>query len=270
MATVTAADADALAAAAADLVGQRILQSVAAHGNALVALTGGHTPEPLYERLADPAHAVGRLIDWARVHVLWGDERYVPPSHPDSNFGMARRALLSRVPIPPSQVHRIPTELPDARAAAREYERVMRSACAEAGRADTRLDVVLLGIGADAHIASLFPGSPLLEGLAEGAGRRTAPLVAGVWVGQIEAWRVTMTPAALLDASAVLVIAAGAGKADAVYQALAGPLDVARWPAQILREADDRVTWILDEGAAAKVSAPRSGAAARPPGARRA
>jgi 6-phosphogluconolactonase len=175
------------------------------------------------------------------VHVFWGDERHVRPDHPDSNFGMASRTLLSRVPIPPAQIHRIEGELPDAHEAARRYE---------AGLRDRTFDVALLGIGEDAHIASIFPGSPLLQG--------SAPRVAAVWAEHLHAWRITLAPAALLEARAILVMGSGMKKADAVRAALTLPEDVMRYPAQALRRADDRVEWIIDRVAARWLDAPRA------------
>ncbi len=132
-------------------------------GSATICLTGGRTPERLYQLLADPARPWRARIDWPLVHLFWSDERHVPPDHPDSNYGMAARALIDHVPIPPDQVHRMRGELPDARDAARAYEAELREGFARARRQDQTFDVLLLGLGEDAHIASIFPGSPLLD-----------------------------------------------------------------------------------------------------------
>lgn len=245
---------EALAEAAAERITSLIEASVSARRSAVVCLTGGRTPRRLYALLANASHPWRARIEWTRLHVYWSDERQVPPDHPDSNFGMAHRALLAHVPIPASQVYRIRGELPDAAAAAREYERLLPET----------FDIMLLGLGEDAHIASIFPGSPLLKmGLPkmgsdpihiyEGG---LTPLVAAVWAARLNAWRITLTPPALLDARAILVMVSGEHKAAAVRAALDAPVDEVRWPAQLLRAAGDRVEWIMDAAAARLRGAP--------------
>ena len=256
VAAVTIADDDvALAEVAATRVTERVEQSIAARGSAIVCLTGGKTPEQLYRALADPARPWRARIDWARVQLYWGDERHVPPEHPDSNYGMAARALVKQVPIPPQNVHRMRGELPDPHAAAREYEQIL----------PPMFDLQLLGLGADAHIASLFPGSPLV-GSDPSTSRLNEvsrlvggsdPLVGAVFAEHLNAWRITLTPRAILGSRAILMIVAGTGKAEAVYAALELPLDSARYPAQILRQAEDRVEWLLDAAAAARLPGAR-------------
>ena len=259
MAVVTVVDDDAqLAETGARRITTLIELAVAARESAVICLTGGRTPERLYRTLADAREPWRARIDWTRVHVFWGDERHVPPDHPDSNFGLAYRTLLSRVPIPPAQIHRIEGELPDAREAARKYEAEVR---------DRTFDVELLGVGDDAHIASIFPGSPLLQGRGAGldgpprgpqgsAPHVAAICVAAIWVEHLKTWRITLTPPALLDARAILVNASGPQKADAVRAALTLAEDVTRYPAQMLRSAGDRVEWIIDRAAARSLRAP--------------
>lgn len=287
-------DEEAVAATSAERVAALIEQSTAARGNAVVCLTGGRTPRRLYELLAanrqssqpggplaphrarrggDPAgrpasrtQRVRAAVDWTRVHLFWGDERHVPPDHPESNFGMAHRALIAHVPIPRTQVHRIRGELPDAAAAAREYEATLREGFLLAGRSDQTFDVMLLGLGEDGHIASIFPGSSLLDAgagspsdvgagspLDVGAGfsrPRSDRRVAAVFAAHLNAWRITLTPLALLDARAILMVVSGQTKAEAVRAALELPDDVSRWPVHLLRAAGDRVEWIIDRAAA--------------------
>ena len=257
MAAVTVCtDEEGVAAFAAARITSLVEAAVADRGSAIVCLAGGATPQRLYELLADARRPFRTRIDWPRVHLCWGDERHVGPDHPDSNFGMASRALVSRVPVPPGHVHRIRAELPDAAAAARDYEAALARVFAAAGRTDSAFDVMLLGLGKDAHIASIFPGSPLIP--AGQAGRedppyeREAPRVAAVWAPHLGAWRITLTPPALLDARAILMIVAGAAKAGAVHAALDRPGDPAAWPVQLLRAAGDRVEWIMDAAAAAQ------------------
>jgi len=293
MAQLTVADDEgALARSAAERLTTLIERSIAATGNAVVSLTGGSTPRRLYALLGDEAHPWRERIDWARLHLFWGDERCVPPDHPASNFGMARSALLDRVSVPSSQIHRMRGEIADARHAAEDYGGELRAGFAAAGRADLTFDVMLLGLGEDAHVASIFPGSELLrrrplEGRpteAELVGRPEAELVgrptdadrvevgvvgrpftgrheltAAVLAPDLKTWRITLTPSALLDARAIVMLVAGARKAAAVGAAIDGPLDVARCPAQLLRQAGDRVEWMLDGEAAAEIRTGNSG-----------
>ena len=249
MALLTVLDDErGVATEAAERVTTLVERAIAGHGNAMVCLTGGSTPKRLYALLADEARPWRRRIDWARVHLFWGDERHVPPGHADSNFGMARQALIQHVPVPENQVHRMRGELADARDAARAYEQVLPAAFTAAGRADLTFDVMLLGLGEDAHIASIFPGSRLFASIdVTSAIPRDAE---AVWASHLEAWRITLTPPVLLDARAILMIVAGGTKAEAVDAALQAPDDLHRWPAQLLRPAGDRVEWILDRAAA--------------------
>lgn len=249
MALLTVApDESALAVSAAERVTTLVHEAIVRRGNATVCLTGGTTPKRLYELLGDPLQPWRARIDWAHVHLFWGDERHVPPDHPDSNFGMAWRALVSHVPVPPAQVHRMRGEFADALDAGREYDAELRTGFAVASRSDLRFDVMLLGLGENVHIASLFPGSPLLEH------EPTDVVAAGVWVPELDKWRITLTPSALLDARAILMLVSGARKADAVYAALESEdEDVTRFPAQLLRRANDRVEWIIDRPAAARL-----------------
>ena len=249
MAIVTIVDdGEEPAAAGALRLTMLVELAIAVRKSAVVCLAGGHTPERLYQLLADERNPWRDRIDWSRVHVFWGDERHVPPDHPDSNFGMAFRMLLSHVAIPPAHIHRIHGENPDARDAAREYDVKLREGFAAAGRADQTFDVMLLGLGEDAHIASIFPGSPLID--------ERSVRVAAAWVPHLKAWRITLTPPALLDARAILVMASGAKKADAVQAALDVPEDAMSYPAQLLRGAGDRVEWVIDRAAAQRRGAP--------------
>jgi 6-phosphogluconolactonase len=252
MASVTIADDEiAVAEAVADRLTRLVGRAMEAFRTATICLTGGRTPERLYRLLADPAFPWRERIDWASVHLFWSDERHVPPDHPDSNYGMAARALISRVPVPPEHIHRIHGESPDASRAAVEYATELVEGFARAIRRDQTFDVMLLGLGEDAHIASIFPSSPLV-GSDPVVG--SDPKVAAVWAAHLNAWRITLTPPALVDARQIVMLVSGDKKADAVRAALEAPIDVARCPAHVLRGADDRVEWYLDRAAARHLS----------------
>jgi 6-phosphogluconolactonase len=253
-------DKMAMSESAAERITVLVEAAAAEHALAAVSLTGGDTPDLLYQMLGDQTRRWRSRIDWARLHLFWGDEREVPPDHPESNYGLAHRLLLQHVDVPEAQVHRMRGELP-ASDAGRLYDAILR-----AHRDRTvgpMFDVMLLGIGSNAHIASIFPDSPLLAGpeaLPERPSTgRQLPLAAGIAVPDLSQWRITMTPAALLDSARIIMIASGASKADAVAAAIEAPASVEKYPAQLLRQAGDRVEWIIDAAAAARLrDAPRA------------
>lgn len=185
-------------------------------------------------------------VDWPSVHVFWGDERCVPPDHLDSNYGMARQTLLDHVPIPAQNIHRIRGELEPEDAAA-EYELTLREFFPPPpeGVAPT-FDLVLLGMGADGHTASLFPCGEVLE-------EQTRWVVAH-YVDKARAWRVTLTAAAINAATQVTFIVSGASRAETVRIVLAGPHQPDLLPAQIIRPAKGSLLWLVDAAAAALIS----------------
>jgi 6-phosphogluconolactonase len=232
---------DELAEAAARAAMADLEAAVEAHGTATWVLTGGGTPVAAYRRLA--AHDLRTGVEWDRVRVAIGDERCVPVHHPDSNWGQAAAALLDHVPIPDHQRLRPPGEL-GAEAAADAYRATLGRLPTVAGGAP-RLEVVWLGVGEDGHCLSLFPGRP--EG--EVAERLVVPVHHSP---KPPPERVSLTLAALAGTERLLVLAAGAAKADPVARARAGddrlPLTRA---VETVRAAGGSVTWLLDRAAAA-------------------
>ena len=261
MARVTvAADVAALAASAAARIAALLTDALTRRPDARLCLTGGRTARTLYQQLARAcAPGAARAIDLHRVRFFWGDERHVPPDHADSNFGMAAEALLRPCGVPEDRVHRMRGDLADAAEAAADYDALLRR---HLRRGEPLFDVMLLGLGEDAHIASIFPGSPLLTGTAAAAATEAdepgdrgerSPLAAAVWAPHLDAWRITLTPKAVLNASAIVVVTDGATKAAAVHAALQDADDRSRVPAQLLRSAGERVEWWLDREAAARL-----------------
>ena len=214
--------------------------SIAAAGRFSVALSGGSTPRALYGLLAEPPFR--EAIDWPRVHLFWGDERFVPPDHPDSNYRLARETFISRASIPAGNVHRIPTEGRHPEAAATQYEETLHRFFAVPKGGVPRFDLVLLGLGADGHTASLFPGSPALS--------ESHRLVVATHVPKLAAWRLTLTPPMLRGARHVVFLVSGSEKAHALQEVLEGPYDPERLPAQLVRLEEGDVTWLVDEAAA--------------------
>jgi 6-phosphogluconolactonase len=207
--------------------------AIAAQGRFTVALSGGSTPWLLYEQL------VAQPIDWQQVHVFWGDERCVPPDHPDSNYGMAQRALLSRVAIPAHNVHRLKGELDPAQAA-HQYEMELRAVFGTL----PCFDLILLGMGTDAHTASLFPGTPVLH--------EQQRWVVAHHVEKLQTDRLTLTPLVINHAANVIFLIAGHDKAAALQSVWHGPRDPDRFPAQIVIPTTGRVIWLVDQAAAAQ------------------
>lgn len=238
---------DSLAQAAAEEFAAAVEAALAGAERCSVALTGGSTPRVFYRRLAEEPFR-GRL-PWDRLHFFWGDERHVPPDHADSNFRMAHEALLARVPVPQGNVHRIPAEDPDAARAASAYERTLREFFAFRDGGFPRFDILLLGLGPDAHIASLFPGNPAL--------RERERLVIAPRLEtpeHLETCRITLTVPVLNNAARTFFLVSGGEKAEAVYKVLEGERDPERIPGQMLQPEKGSVLWLLDAAAAGRLS----------------
>jgi len=231
------ADLADLSRQAAEAVAETIDDVVRTAGTCSIVLAGGKTPRTLYRLLASQFRA---RIAWANVYVFWGDERYVPPGDPRSNYRTAKEMLLDHVPCPPANVHPMPTHFQSADAAAREYERTLRNHFVERW---PHFDVVLLGIGEDGHTASLFPGSLALAERTRWVVAAQAPVEPKV--------RLTVTVPVLTGAAAVHVLAAGATKAEALRHVLAGAGDWIKYPAAAVRLGTGSVTWWADREAAA-------------------
>ena len=204
-----------------------------------VALSGGSTPKILYELLADGNEPFREQIPWSKIHFFWSDERHVPPDHAESNYRMAQQAMLSRVPVSPGSVHRISSENPNAAEAADEYETTLKQIT---GQSLPRLDLILLGLGADGHTASIFPGSEVLH--------ETTRLVAAPWVEKLQTHRITMTLPLLNNGASVVFLVSGAEKAEIVKEILEGPK---KYPAQYVQPKNGELIWLLDKAAAIRI-----------------
>jgi 6-phosphogluconolactonase len=196
-----------------------------------VALSGGSTPKLMFQMLADQFRDD---VPWDKIHFFWSDERHVSPDDPESNYRMANEALLSHVN---GIVHRIPSENPDAAAAASEYEQTLVEVTKQTL---PRLDLIFLGLGTDGHTASIFPGSEVLH--------ETKRLVAAPYVEKFKSYRITMTLPLLNNGATVVFLVSGAEKAEIVKAVLEGEN---KYPAQAVKPTEGELIWMLDKDAAA-------------------
>jgi 6-phosphogluconolactonase len=232
------ADASALAQKAAVIFQHAAQESIAQRGGCAVALSGGSTPKAMFALLASEPYR--SAINWARVYLFWGDERCVPPAHAESNYRMTNEALLAHVAVPPSNVFRIAGEL-DPATAARAYAAQLR----QFFPADPvpRFDLVLLGMGADGHTASLFPGTAALHA-AEDA------VVVANYVEKLQTHRITLTAATINHARAIVFLVSGADKAATLQAVWEGAYQPDLYPSQLIQPTNGTLTWVVDEAAA--------------------
>ncbi|HEU4764500.1 MAG TPA: 6-phosphogluconolactonase [Candidatus Eisenbacteria bacterium] len=236
-------DPEALAHAAAQEFLRLGVEAIRARGRFDAVLSGGSTPRATYERIAATwKEAPGGPLDWTRVRLFWGDERHVPPDDPQNNYRMANDAMIEHVPIPPENIYPVPSAIPDAREAASRYEaRIMEAL--HLGPDDVpRFDLILLGMGPDGHVASIFPGTEAVE--------EEKRLVMGNWVDATKTWRITLTLPVLNHAANVIVLVAGAEKAPALRRVVRGPHTPPLLPAERLNNKDGTLLWLADREAA--------------------
>lgn len=234
------ADGAAIAKRAAQEFVQAAASAVRTRVSFNVALAGGSTPKALYGLLAnDPA--LRSQVPWDKLHLFFGDERHVPPDHPDSNFRMATEAMISKSPLQPEQVTRIKGEYPDADQAALEYEKALRDYFKLKDSEYPRFDLVLAGMGNEGHTLSLFPGTKALH--ADGR------IVVRNWVGKLCTDRITLTAPAACNSAEILFMVTGADKAPALKSVLEGPFEPDQLPAQLLQPRNGKLLWLVDTAA---------------------
>ena len=230
-------DLAALYRAAADEFIAAAKQAVAGSGRFCVALSGGNTPRGVYSLLATERDS----LPWDKMFVFFGDERCVPPDHPDSNYRMANESLLSRVPIPQENVFRVEAELaPEV--AAQKYDDKLRGFFRLAAGAFPRFDLIFLGMGEDGHTASLFPGSAALN--------EDSRIVVANWVEKFKSYRITFTFPVLNNAQEVCFLVAGGEKAPVIRDIFQSG-NAAKYPAGRVRPESGRLVWMVDQEAVA-------------------
>jgi 6-phosphogluconolactonase len=227
-----------MAESAAELLAGAVAQAVREAGAFRLALSGGSTPRTLYELLSEPAFA--SRIPWGRLQIYWGDERFVPARHEQSNYRLAAETLLCRVPVPSDRVHAVPTDAATPEQAAQAYAGTLRALAAEQGRSPPRFDLVLLGLGTDGHTASLFPGGP------ECAERQRWCVASRAPEGAAVRERITLTLPVLNAARRVLFLVSGLEKRYILQRVLRpAPGEERRYPAQLVRPAGE-LLWFAD------------------------
>jgi len=239
------ADPEEVARASARLFVDYAWQSIAKHGQFMVALSGGNTPKRMFQLLASDQFK--GQVDWAKVQVFWSDERAVPPTSSESNYGMARRELLIRVPIPEGNVHRMEAEKPSIGRGAHEYEEVLRKYLDLDDRGFPRFHLIFLGMGQDGHTASLFPAGRIT--------RQTSRWVSTPMVTKLNMRRMTLTLPVLDAAMRVVFLVVGPEKAEILREVLQGKADPP-YPAQLVQPRHHGIKIFLVDRAAAALLAP--------------
>ncbi len=235
-------DAAAMALASAQLFAERVEHAVAQRGVARVALSGGSTPQATFKLLADPAGPFQATLPWDKLQLFWVDERCVAPDNPESNYGVCRDLLLSKVGIPAENIFRMEGEL-DPEEAASRYESTLRNTLKLEGAESPAFDLVVLGMGPDGHTASLFPHTDAINEI----GR----LAVANHVPQKDTWRITLTWPVINQGREVAFEMDGAGKAEMLEKVFLGPRDPESLPSQLIRPASGKLLLLLDKAAAA-------------------
>lgn len=231
-------DKTALLHRSLDIFMESLKSAIAERDQFTVALAGGGTPKPLYEMIANQS------LPWEKIHIFWGDERYVPPDHPDSNQRMAREAWLNRVAIPPENIHPMPTDAPEPAEAAAKHDAELRQFFQVEPGQFPSLDLILLGIGDDGHTASLFPHTQALH-------VRDRLITVG---NKDDNPRITFTAPFINQAQTVMFIVSGATKQTALAHILAEQGDEQTYPARLIHPVGE-LWWLLDKSAGEHVSA---------------
>lgn len=231
---------ETLLPALADFVVLQSREAIDNHGRFSFVLSGGGSPKRLFELLASDSYR--SQINWESVFFFFGDERYVPATHPDSNYLMAKKALFDPLNIPSAQVFRMDTDLSPA-AAAHAYEQAIK---AYFGKEPARFDVVLLGLGDNSHTASLFPHTSVLH--------EKEALVKEIYVEEVKMYRITLTAPLINQAAHSVFLVYGAGKAEAVRHILEDERDIETYPAQLIEPANGALHWFLDTPAASRLT----------------
>lgn len=237
-------DVAAIAQHAANIFVNAAKQAVKERGVFRVAMAGGSTPKTLYALLvSEPFRS---QLSFDKMKLFFGDDRHVPPDHPDSNYRMVSENFVSKTPIRPEQVFRMKTELQDTEKAALEYEQTLKTQFALKPGELPRFDLMMLGMGNEGHTLSLFPATTAL--------RDNGRLVVRTWVGKLYTERITCTAPVANNSAAVLFMIAGADKAPALKAVLEGPYEPDQLPTQYIKPANGKLIFLVDSAAGGMLS----------------
>ena len=239
------ADVEAISRKAAEIIMGLMAETLNTKTHFSIALSGGSTPKSLFTLLADDV-SLRTQVDWDKVHFFWGDERHVPPDHPDSNFRMAYEAMLSKVPVQETNIHRVRAEEQDASKAAEEYEDELRTFFNLKPGELPYFDCVLLGMGPDGHTASLFPGTEALH--------EQKRLVVSNWVEKFQSHRITLTAQAINNADCIIFLVSGEEKAEVLREVLEGENNPELFPSQLIKPNHGKLLWLVAQSAATKLT----------------
>jgi 6-phosphogluconolactonase len=239
------ADVEAISRKAAEIIMGLMAETLNTKTPFSIALSGGSTPKSLFTLLADDV-SLRTQVDCDKVHFFWGDERHVPPDHPDSNFRMANEVMLSKVEVPAENIHRVRAEEQDASKAAEEYEDELRTFFNLKPGELPRFDCVLLGMGPDGHTASLFPGTEAL--------REQKRLVVSNWVEKFRTHRITLTAPAINNADCIIFLVSGEEKAEVLREVLEGEKNTELFPSQLIKPSHGKLLWLVAQSATTKLT----------------
>jgi 6-phosphogluconolactonase len=238
-----AADQKALFDQAAELIVRTAREAIARNGRFSLVLTGGSTPKGLYELLA--SREWRDRIDWKKTHLFWGDERFVPATDSQSNYGMAKRALLDYLTLPAANIHRIVTENTTPEACANSYAREIENYFEMAPGVFPSFDFILNGLGSNRHTLSLFPGRPTVH--------ESSRLVVSDYIPEVSMDRITMIAPLVNAGRMVVFLVSGKDKAEALQDVLFGAIDIDRKPAQAIKPNSGELIWLVDKEAASRL-----------------
>lgn len=230
---------------------QRALAAIQDKGIFSVVLSGGTTPTLFFDTLTSVENYRSN-IPWQKIQFFFGDERYVPSENAESNYHMAYQHLFSKVSVDPKNIYRIPTEFDDPKDAAKDYEKTLRKIFHIKDDAFPSFDLVYLGLGNDAHTASLMPCSDPISDHVENS--LSNQLVASLFVPQLQMYRITLTPNAINHAKNIIFLVTGENKATAVWEVLEGSTDYLHYPAQLIQSRQGKTMWYLDQSAAKDIN----------------
>lgn len=237
-------DTEALSHTAAEVIVRNIRVKLKVKDFFTLVLSGGSTPEDTFTLLATDA-SFRFHVRWEKVHFFWGDERHVPPDHAESNYRIAKEIMLSKLPVPKENIHRIMAEHPDANNAAKLYEEELREFFKLGSGQLPRFDCLLLGMGKDGHTASLFPGTDAIH--------EKTHLVVANWVEQLQTFRITLTLPVLNNADFVIFIVGGKEKAQMLKRVLEVREKANPFPAQLIKPTRGKLLWLIDWAAASQL-----------------